>query len=146
MDKACISPFLKIPQSQRSLDNSIRSSLVEQLHRNFLKRCAMHRSKVWLASALLDASVWNTAGEDLGKIEDVVIDPVTGNLQYAILSFGGVLGMNKKLFPIPWSSFSSARTRDYVLLDTNKDTLRRAPGFRARCLARRCRSSLESKY
>jgi sporulation protein YlmC with PRC-barrel domain len=89
----------------------------------------MQRPNVSLASALLDAPVRNSAGEDLGKIEDVVVDPETGNLQYAILSFGGVLGMNKKLFPIPWSSFRTARTRDYVLLDSNKDTLRRAPGF-----------------
>jgi sporulation protein YlmC with PRC-barrel domain len=89
----------------------------------------MQISNVWLASALVNAPVRNTAGEDLGKIEDVVIDPQTGNIQYAILSFGGVLGMNKKLFPIPWSSLSTSRTRDYVLLDIPKDTLRRAPGF-----------------
>src|SRR5262249_61706062 len=37
--------------------------------------------------------------------------------------------MNKKLFPIPWSSLNTSRTRDYVLLDTPQDTLRRAPGF-----------------
>src|SRR4030095_10226007 len=89
----------------------------------------MQISNVWLASALVNAPVRNTAGEDLGKIEDVVIDPQTGNIQYVILSFGGVLGINKKLFPIPWSSFSASRTRDYVLLDIPKDTLRRAPGF-----------------
>jgi sporulation protein YlmC with PRC-barrel domain len=88
----------------------------------------MQTSNVWLASALVNAPVRNTAGEDLGKIEDVVIDPQTG-AQYAILSFGGVLGMNKKLFPIPWSSLSPSRTGDYVLLDIPKDTLRRAPGF-----------------
>ena len=89
----------------------------------------MQRSNVWLASALVNAPVRNSAGEDLGKIEDVVIDPSTGYPEYAILSFGGVLGMNKKLFAIPWSSLSTSRTRDYVLLDINKDTLRRAPGF-----------------
>jgi sporulation protein YlmC with PRC-barrel domain len=89
----------------------------------------MQRSNVWLASAVLDAPVRNSAGEDLGKIEDVVIDPETGNLKYAILSFGGVLGINKKVFPIPWSSFSTSRTRDYVLLNMNEDTLRRAPGI-----------------
>ena len=89
----------------------------------------MQTSKIWLASTLVNAPVRNTAGESLGKIEDVVIDPLTGNAQYAILSFGGVLGMNKKLFAIPWSSLNTSRARDYVLLDIPKDTLQRAPGF-----------------
>jgi sporulation protein YlmC with PRC-barrel domain len=89
----------------------------------------MQTSNVWLASTLVNAPVRNTAGENLGKIEDVVIDPQTGKAQYAILSFGGVLGMNKKLFPIPWSSLNTSRTRDYVLLDTPEDALQRAPGF-----------------
>ena len=77
----------------------------------------MQESNSWLASRLLDYRVRNSAGEDLGKIEDVVADPETGNIQYAILSFGGVFGMGNKLFPIPWSSLQMSPNRDYVLLD-----------------------------
>ena len=70
----------------------------------------MQTSNVWLATALINARVRNSAGENLGKIEDVAIDPVSGNVQYAILSFGGMLG--DKLFPVPWSSlrFSPSRS------------------------------------
>jgi sporulation protein YlmC with PRC-barrel domain len=89
----------------------------------------MQRSNGWLATALLNKNVRNSAGENLGKIEDVVIDPATGNIQYAILSFGGVLGMGNKLFPIPWSSLDISPSRDYVLLNIDKDVLERAPGF-----------------
>ncbi len=89
----------------------------------------MQRSNGWLATALLNKNVRNSAGENLGKIEDVVIDPATGNIQYAILSFGGVLGMGNKLFPIPWSSLDISPSRDYVLLNIDKEVLERAPGF-----------------
>src|SRR5262245_2252117 len=89
----------------------------------------MQESNPWLASRLVNYRVRNSAGEDLGKIEDVVVDPETGNMQYAILSFGGVFGMGNKLFPIPWSSLRTAPNRDYVLLDIDKETLRRAPGY-----------------
>jgi sporulation protein YlmC with PRC-barrel domain len=89
----------------------------------------MQRSNVWLASALVNARVRNSAGENLGKIEDVAIDPLTGNVEHAILSFGGVLGMGKKLFPIPLSSLSISPSRDYVLLDIDKGSLQHAPAF-----------------
>jgi sporulation protein YlmC with PRC-barrel domain len=89
----------------------------------------MERSNVWLASALVNARVRNSAGENLGKIEDVAIDPLTGNVEHAILSFGGVLGMGKKLFPIPLSSLSISPSRDYVLFDVDKESLQHAPGF-----------------
>jgi sporulation protein YlmC with PRC-barrel domain len=89
----------------------------------------MERSNVWLATALVNARVRNSAGENLGKIEDVAIDPETGYVEHAILSFGGVLGMGKKLFPIPWSSLSIPPSRDYVIFDVNKEILENAPGF-----------------
>jgi sporulation protein YlmC with PRC-barrel domain len=89
----------------------------------------MHNSNVWLATALLSDRVRNSAGEDLGKIEDVAIDPQTGTIQYAVLSFGGVLGVGNKLFPIPWSALSISPSRDYLLVDIDKESLRRAPSF-----------------
>jgi sporulation protein YlmC with PRC-barrel domain len=89
----------------------------------------MERSNVWLATALVNARVRNSAGENLGKIEDVAIDPETGTVAYAILSFGGVMGMGRKLFPIPWSSLSISPSRDYVLFDVDKDSLQNAPAF-----------------
>ena len=46
--------------------------------------------------------VYNKAGERLGKIEDVAIEKVSGEVAYAILSFGGVLGIGAKFHPVPW--------------------------------------------
>jgi sporulation protein YlmC with PRC-barrel domain len=89
----------------------------------------MQRSDVWLATALLNARVRNNLGDNLGKIEDITIDPATGDLEYAFISFGGVLGMGDKLFPVPWTALSFSPSRDYVLLDADRESLRDAPGF-----------------
>jgi sporulation protein YlmC with PRC-barrel domain len=89
----------------------------------------MQQSKVWLATTLLNGRVRNSAGENLGKIEDVIVDTETGYVQYAVLSFGGALGMGDKLVPIPWRSLSVGPGQDYVLLNTDRESLQRAPGF-----------------
>ena len=59
----------------------------------------MQQSNVWLATALLNARVRNSAGENLGKIEDVVLDD-EGRIQYVVLSLGGALGAGDRHFPI----------------------------------------------
>jgi len=89
----------------------------------------MHKSNLWLAGKVLGDRVRNGAGENLGKIEELVIDPATGNILYAVLSFGGFLGMGNKLFAIPWTSLSLSTNRDFLLLDIDKEVLQRAPGF-----------------
>ncbi len=89
----------------------------------------MDKAKVWAAGKLLNERVHNSAGEYLGKIEDVVIDPATGTVKYAVLSFGGFLGMGDKLFAIPWSSLYLSPSRDYIILNIDKKNLEAAPGF-----------------
>ncbi len=46
--------------------------------------------------------VYDTAGERLGAVEDVMIDKESGRIAYAVLSFGGFLGMGEKHHPLPW--------------------------------------------
>jgi sporulation protein YlmC with PRC-barrel domain len=89
----------------------------------------MHKSDVWPASTLLNEPVHNTAGENIGRIEDVVIDPDTGRVAYAVLSFGGVFGAGSKLYAIPWSSLQISPSRDHLLLDIDRTVLERAPAF-----------------
>jgi sporulation protein YlmC with PRC-barrel domain len=83
----------------------------------------MQTRNVWLATTLFNDRVRNSAGEDLGKIVDMVIDPDTGTIRYAILSSGD------KLFAIPWSLMSASPSRDHILLNMDKIKLERAPGF-----------------
>jgi osmotically-inducible protein OsmY/sporulation protein YlmC with PRC-barrel domain len=89
----------------------------------------MQRRNVWLATTLLNHRVRNNAGENLGKLEDLVIDPDTGTIRYGVLSFGGILGMGDRLFAIPWSALSISPPHDYLLLNVHKRRLETAPGF-----------------
>ncbi len=73
------------------------------------------------------SKVRNPLGEDLGKIEEIVLDTHTGQVAYAVLSFGGIMGMGDKLFAIPWQSLTT-REGDFVL-KVEKETLKNAPGF-----------------
>lgn len=53
------------------------------------------------AREALGAKVRDLVGEPLGTVEDLVIDPATGKVTYAILGFGGLLGVGEKLYPVP---------------------------------------------
>lgn len=52
---------------------------------------------------LIGAKVKDLTLADLGTVEDVVIDPATARVTYAVLRFGGILGIGEKFFPVPWS-------------------------------------------
>ena len=54
------------------------------------------------ASKVQGAEVYNAAGESLGSIHDLMIDKISGNVAYAIMSFGGFLGMGNSYHPLPW--------------------------------------------
>jgi len=85
--------------------------------------------RVMGASTLNGDSVVNKAGEDVGKIDEIMIDVPTGRIAYAVLSFGGFLGMGDKLFAIPWSLLSLDEGRKVFILDVDRATLEKAPGF-----------------
>lgn len=83
------------------------------------------------ASSIIGTDVVNPAGENLGDIKEVVIDPGTGRVAYAVVSFGGFLGMGEKLFAIPFSALEYDATDNEYVLDISQDRLKAAPGFDA---------------
>ena len=80
------------------------------------------------ASELVGISVKNLQGEDIGQIEELVIGS-NGEVGYAVLSFGGFLGMGDKLFAVPWASLAHQPDREYLTLDIQPKKLEKAPGF-----------------
>ena len=80
-------------------------------------------------SQLIGKEVRNPQGEKFGEINDLIIDVNNEVIHYAILSFGGVMGLGDKLFAYPLSVFRHALDRDELVLDVDKERLRRAPGF-----------------
>ena len=89
----------------------------------------MNYRRTMSSSSLIGDKVHNSLNEDLGKIEDIMIDVETGRIAYAVLSFGGFLGLGDKLFAIPWSSLRLDEDQKRFILDVDKQTLESAPGF-----------------
>ncbi len=56
-----------------------------------------------LIASVQGTEVYNTAGENLGAIHDIMIDEPSGKVAYAIMSFGGFLGIGNQYHPLPWS-------------------------------------------
>ena len=81
------------------------------------------------ADTLVGDSVRNAKGEDLGKIEEIMLDMGGGRIAYAVLSSGGFLGMGNKLYAIPWSSLRLDTDNECFVLDMDKSKLESAPGF-----------------
>jgi len=86
-------------------------------------------TNVLSATTLLGDKVTNASGEDLGEIKELMIDPQSGHVAYAVLSFGGFLGMGDKLFAIPFTSLRLRPDEQNFMLDVPKERLKNAPGF-----------------
>jgi hypothetical protein len=65
------------------------------------------------------------AGDEIGKIEDLMLDPATQRLNYAVLSLDGY----PELFIVPWSMFDSSRWPDYMIVTGDRTSLERGPTF-----------------
>jgi len=87
------------------------------------------KAQLFKASELIGYSVKNKQGEELGAIEELVINPQDGRIAYAVLSFGGFLGMGDKLLAIPWESLTPMPEQQSFYLDVNKEKLAETPGF-----------------
>ena len=81
------------------------------------------------ANTLLGNDVYNTDGEDLGDIKEFMIDMASGKVAYAVLSFGGLLGMGDKLFAVPWAALTLDTENHRFTLNVPKVALNDAPGF-----------------
>src|ERR1044071_5201642 len=85
--------------------------------------------RVMSAGTLTGDRVRNAAGDDLGKVEDIMLDVPSGRIAYAVLSFGGFLGMGNKLFAVPWNALTLDEAEHEFVLNVDKATLENAPGF-----------------
>jgi len=88
---------------------------------------------LYRGSKIIGGDVENAQGENLGDIKDVVFNS-RGHIEYAVLAFGGFLGMGEKYFAAPWAALKPAAgqkpaDRDHYVLNMDKDRLKNAPGF-----------------
>jgi D-3-phosphoglycerate dehydrogenase len=81
------------------------------------------------ANTLLGNDVCNLQEESLGEIKEIMLDMRTGRISYAVLSFGGFLGMGEKLFAVPWSALTLDTVNKRFTLNVTLARLEEAPGF-----------------
>lgn len=82
------------------------------------------------ASKIIGTDVRNPQGEDLGDIKELVLDS-SGNIAYAVISLGGVMGVGDKLYAVPWKAFRLDSAKNNYVLDVDKERLKGAPAFDA---------------
>jgi sporulation protein YlmC with PRC-barrel domain len=87
------------------------------------------QAPVLSAGSLIGTAVVNAAGESLGSIEEIMLHTETGDAAYAVLSFGGFLGIGDKLFAVPWEAMTVDTATERIVLDVDRERLENAPGF-----------------
>lgn len=97
------------------------------MYKNFNKKG--QEPRLMGADTLIGNDVYNHQDEDLGDIKEIMLDVSTGEVSYAVLSFGGFLGMGDKLFAVPWSALKLDTANKRFRLDVKKERLESAPGF-----------------
>lgn len=80
-------------------------------------------------SKMIGTSVQDSEGTELGEIEDLAIDEVSGEVRYVVLPFRGIRKMNEKYFAIPWDALTLSHDRSHFVVGMKEDTLEQAPRF-----------------
>lgn len=86
-------------------------------------------SRIVNADNVIGVSVKNLQNEDLGQVEAIMIDKISGQVAYVVLSYGGFLGMGDKLFALPWGVFSYDKMDECFKISLNEEKLKNSPGF-----------------
>lgn len=76
---------------------------------------------------VVGTDVKDTSGHKIGEVEDVVLDKTSNNIMFAVVSFGGFLGIGEKFHPVPWSSLDYDESEDSYVVNFTKDQLKEAP-------------------
>ena len=83
------------------------------------------------ASQVNGTNVYNTAGEKLGSVYDVILDKASGKAEYAIMSFGGFLGIGDKYHPLPWKQLTYDTVQGGYVVNLDRNRLEGAPVYAA---------------
>lgn len=122
---------LSSPQQEAEESTVPPSATTNQPSTQQDERAAMSEKEphILKASEVIGYTVKDREGQELGEIEELVIDPQSGRIVYAALATGGFLGMGDKLFAVPWESMRFMPEEQSFTLNIARETLERSPGF-----------------
>ena len=87
-----------------------------------------HTSAI-LASRVIGTSVYNNTGEHIGTIEDVMLDKMSNGIMFAVIGFGGFLGIGEKFHAVPWSALDYQMKHGGYVVPFSKEQLQSAPAY-----------------
>jgi sporulation protein YlmC with PRC-barrel domain len=119
-----VEKIVEVQDAQKDLNHEIRKESIEQS-----KDYNKSMQQVSRVSKILSTAVKSHSGDSLGDIKDLVLDPESGQVAYAVVTFGGVFGVGNKLFAVPFQALRWVRDNEYYILDIDKTILENAPGF-----------------
>lgn len=91
-----------------------------------------NESSTLIASDKVEGTeVYDRAGEHLGTVHNLMIDKLSGQVAYAVLSFGGFLGIGSTYHPLPWKALTYDRMTGGYVIDIDKSRLEGAPSYAA---------------
>jgi sporulation protein YlmC with PRC-barrel domain len=79
------------------------------------------------ATRVIGTDVKDSAGNSIGKVEDVVLDKLDNSIMFAVVGFGGVLGVGEKFHPVPWSMLDYEPSENAFVVPLTKEQLKAAP-------------------
>lgn len=97
---------------------------------------ASGHTRAILASRVRGTSVYNSTGEKIGHVEDLILDKTSDNILFAALGWGGVLGVGEKYAPIPWSVLDFSPDKDGYVVPVSKALIEKAPTYQLEDLTR----------
>lgn len=91
---------------------------------------ALDETSTLIASNKVEgAGVYSLSGEKLGRIYNFMVDKRLGQVEYAVLQFGGFLGIGNDYYPLPWEKLTYDAERGGYVIDIDRDTLEKAPHY-----------------
>jgi sporulation protein YlmC with PRC-barrel domain len=85
--------------------------------------------RILTASTIIGDRIENTQGEHVGDIKDIMLDVRQGNIAYIVMEHAGILGLNEKLFAIPYHALKLDQVNQKFIINGDKELFENAPGF-----------------
>ena len=79
------------------------------------------------AKKVLGTNVTDRSGKKIGEVEDVVLDKASNSILFAVIGFGGFLGIAEKYHPVPWAALDYDESQGSYVVDYTKEQLQAAP-------------------
>ena len=92
-------------------------------------KASARQPDLYRGSKIIGSTVRNADEKKIGVIKDLVLDPQRGEVAYAVVSFGGVMGVGEKYHAVPWRALSPGNGGRHYVLIADKQTIAGAPGF-----------------